>query len=102
MVCANIILKILDFESLLVKVNDGERHIPSGFAYQVVSRFPEYHQPIPVCYRGPNAARTFIKSIQQEYEKVRKFLWEPPGENIGGLSSISVYNEALVITNFRR
>ena len=64
-----------DFESFLCKVEGPEnlhsslhiyeRHIPSGFAYHIVS---------PVVYRGPNIIDEFLKRLKTESDKIASIL----------------------------
>ena len=72
-----------EFESFLGKVVGPEnahsslhaykRHIPSGFAYLIVSSDPNRVYE-PVVYRGPNVIEEFLKRLKTESDEVTSIL----------------------------
>ena len=72
-----------DFESFLCKVEGPEnansslhayeRHIPSGFAYLIVSSDPNRVYE-PVVYRGPDVIEKFLKRLKTESDEITSIL----------------------------
>ena len=75
------IIIVADFECLLKPVLDEStsrtttinKHIPSGFAYKVVSYIPEYNKPT-VVYRGEGCEDVFVVELLREHEKALELL----------------------------
>jgi hypothetical protein len=66
-----------DFESYLEKIDENQisatikyaKHVPSGFAYKVVSSVDKYTKPT-VVYRGENVVEEFLQQIMNEKENI--------------------------------
>ena len=79
-----------DFECLLQPIEDSQspksentsyttayqEHIPTGFAYYVVSVDENLSSKEPVLYRGPNAAEVFLQYLQEEETNIFEILEE--------------------------
>ena len=53
-----------------------QEHIPTGFAYYVVSVDNNLTSKEPVLYRGSNAAEVFLQYLQEEETKILEILEE--------------------------
>ena len=61
-----------DFESSLEVCEDGTSlHVPSGYAYIVVSPFMTSQV---VAYSGPDVMDNFFKDLQEEYQRIDEML----------------------------
>jgi hypothetical protein len=66
-----------DFESYIEKIDENPtsatrkyaKHVPSGFAYKVVSSVDKYTKPT-VVYRGDNVVEEFLTQILNEENKI--------------------------------
>ena len=70
-----------DFESLVVGTESGKgntkkiaRHEACAYALKVSSHFEEFDRPVE-CYRGENAAQTFILRLHEIHEELKPLIY---------------------------